>query len=128
LRQPRDTLYPQKLAQITSTTGSRSVGIVRSRTKATEFSLVLVYYVLIRILSRRICVSVLSLNHVKSLGVNIHTMLPHRIQLKLVFHRRYVLVEVLSKRFFDLMLISESHGGVSRDILYHATTLQMCVL
>ena len=36
-------LYPQKLA-LTSPTGSgRSVGIVRSRTKATEFSLVLVY-------------------------------------------------------------------------------------
>jgi hypothetical protein len=34
-------LYPQKLALISSTGGGRSVGIVRSRTKATEFSLVL---------------------------------------------------------------------------------------
>jgi hypothetical protein len=36
-----------KLA-LTSPTGGRSVGIVRSRTKATEFSLVLVLYVLVR--------------------------------------------------------------------------------
>jgi len=34
-------LYPQKLALTSPTGGSRSVGIVRVRTKATEFSLVL---------------------------------------------------------------------------------------
>ena len=33
-------LYPQKLALTSPTGGSRSVGIVRMRTKATEFSLV----------------------------------------------------------------------------------------
>jgi hypothetical protein len=33
----RDTLYPQKLALISPTNGGRSVGIVRSWTKATEF-------------------------------------------------------------------------------------------
>jgi len=32
-------LYPQKLALTSSTVGGRSVGIVRVRTKATEFSL-----------------------------------------------------------------------------------------
>ena len=32
-------LYPQKLAPTSLTGGGRSVGIVRSRTKATEFSL-----------------------------------------------------------------------------------------
>jgi hypothetical protein len=37
LRWSRDTLYPQKLALISPTSGGRSVGIVRSRTKATEF-------------------------------------------------------------------------------------------
>jgi hypothetical protein len=37
LRWPRDTLYPQKLALILSTSGGRSVGIVRLRTKTTEF-------------------------------------------------------------------------------------------
>jgi hypothetical protein len=37
---PRVTFYPQKLALTSSTRGSRSVGIVRSRTQATEFSLV----------------------------------------------------------------------------------------
>jgi hypothetical protein len=36
-------LYPQKLALTSPTGGGRSVGIVRSRTKATEFSLVLVW-------------------------------------------------------------------------------------
>ena len=35
-------LYPQKLALTSPTRGGRFVGIVRSRTKATEFSLVLV--------------------------------------------------------------------------------------
>jgi hypothetical protein len=38
LRLPRDTLYPQKLALTSPTTYGRSVGIVRSRTKATECS------------------------------------------------------------------------------------------
>jgi hypothetical protein len=36
LRWPRVTLYPQKLAPTSSTSGGRSVGIVRSRTKATK--------------------------------------------------------------------------------------------
>jgi hypothetical protein len=40
LRWPRDTLYPQKLALTSPASGGRSVGLVRSRTKATEFSLV----------------------------------------------------------------------------------------
>jgi hypothetical protein len=40
---PRCTLYPQTLALSSLTSGSRSVGIVRSRTKATEFSFVLPY-------------------------------------------------------------------------------------
>jgi hypothetical protein len=33
------TLYPQKLALTSPTSGGRSVGIVRSRTQAMEFSL-----------------------------------------------------------------------------------------
>jgi hypothetical protein len=37
-RWPRGTLYPQKLALTSSTSGGRSVGIVRSRTQITEFS------------------------------------------------------------------------------------------
>jgi hypothetical protein len=37
-RWPRGTLYPQKLALTSPTNGGRSVGIVRSRTEATEFS------------------------------------------------------------------------------------------
>jgi len=39
-------LYPQKLALTSPTGGGRSVGMVRSRTKATEFSFSLVYYLL----------------------------------------------------------------------------------
>jgi hypothetical protein len=35
-------LYPQKLALTSPTSGGRSVGIVRWRTEATEFSLALV--------------------------------------------------------------------------------------
>jgi hypothetical protein len=41
LRWPRDTLYPLKLALTSPTSGGHSVGIVRLRTKATEFSFVL---------------------------------------------------------------------------------------
>jgi hypothetical protein len=37
-RWPRGTLYPQKLA-LTSTSGGRSFGIIRSRTQATEYRL-----------------------------------------------------------------------------------------
>jgi hypothetical protein len=37
LRWPRDTLYPQKLAQTSLTSGGHSFGILRLRTKTTEF-------------------------------------------------------------------------------------------
>jgi hypothetical protein len=37
LRWPRDTLYQQKLALTSPTSGGRSTGIVHLRTKATEF-------------------------------------------------------------------------------------------
>jgi 2-keto-3-deoxy-L-rhamnonate aldolase RhmA len=37
--EPRDTLYTQKLALTSPTSGCRSVGIVRSRTQVTEFIL-----------------------------------------------------------------------------------------
>ena len=37
-------LYPQKLAPTSPTGGGRSVGMVRSRTKATEFSLFIIIY------------------------------------------------------------------------------------
>jgi hypothetical protein len=37
-RWPRNTLYPQKLALTSPTSGGRSVGIVRLQTKATDFS------------------------------------------------------------------------------------------
>jgi hypothetical protein len=39
-RWPRGTLYPQELALTSPTSGGRSIGIVRSRTQATKFSLV----------------------------------------------------------------------------------------
>jgi hypothetical protein len=39
---PRDTLHPQKLALISPTCSGRSVGIVRLRTKATEFSFLVI--------------------------------------------------------------------------------------
>jgi hypothetical protein len=38
----RDTAYPQKLTLTSPTSGGRSVGIVRSRTKATELLLLVV--------------------------------------------------------------------------------------
>jgi hypothetical protein len=36
---PRGTFYPQKLAVTSPTSGGHSVGIVRSRNQATEFSI-----------------------------------------------------------------------------------------
>ena len=64
-------LYPQKKLALTSPTGGgRSVGIVRSRTKATEFSLVLaifsvLLYVLniIKVVQAEIITFVLSINY-----------------------------------------------------------------
>jgi hypothetical protein len=38
-RWPRGSFYPQKLAQTSPKSGGRSVGIVRSRTQATELQL-----------------------------------------------------------------------------------------
>jgi hypothetical protein len=43
-RWPRGTLYPQKLATTSPTSGGRSVGIVRSRTQTTEFVLVCLFF------------------------------------------------------------------------------------
>jgi hypothetical protein len=40
---PRGTFYPRKLALTSPTSVGRSIGIVRSRTQATEFSLVYLY-------------------------------------------------------------------------------------
>jgi hypothetical protein len=42
-RWPRDTVYSQKLALTSPTSCGRSVSIVRSRTKATELLLVIIY-------------------------------------------------------------------------------------
>jgi hypothetical protein len=39
LRGPRDTIYPSNLALTSPTSGGRSTGIVRLRTKATKFIL-----------------------------------------------------------------------------------------
>jgi len=41
------TLYPQKLALTSPTGGGRSVGIVRSRTKATEFIIIIIIIIII---------------------------------------------------------------------------------
>jgi hypothetical protein len=41
-RRPRDTLYPQNVSISSPTSGGRSAGTVRSRTEATEFSVILV--------------------------------------------------------------------------------------
>jgi hypothetical protein len=44
-RWPLGTLYPQKLTLTSLTNGGRSVGIVRSRTEATEFSFSFITFV-----------------------------------------------------------------------------------
>jgi hypothetical protein len=48
-RWPRGTLYPQKLALTSQINGGRSIGIVRSRNKATEF-IIYFYYFLVCLL------------------------------------------------------------------------------
>jgi hypothetical protein len=42
-RWQRGTLYPQQLTLTSSTSGDRSVGLLRSRTQALEFTLVFIY-------------------------------------------------------------------------------------
>jgi hypothetical protein len=51
LRWPGDTLYPQKLALTSPTSGGHSVGIVRLRTKATEFLQFIILWVLQSVMS-----------------------------------------------------------------------------
>jgi hypothetical protein len=46
LRWPRDTLYPLKLALPSKTSGGRSLGIVRLRTKTTPVSIRIVIWIL----------------------------------------------------------------------------------
>ena len=51
------TLYPQKLALTSPTGGGRSVGIVRVRTKATEFIYIYIFiYLFIYLLCVCVCV------------------------------------------------------------------------
>jgi hypothetical protein len=51
LRWPRDTLYPQKSALTSPTSGGRSVGIVLSRTHAMEFLEILVAIIIVLLYS-----------------------------------------------------------------------------
>jgi hypothetical protein len=46
-RWPRGTPYPQKLALTSPISGGRSVGIIRSRTQATEFSFFKLQHVIV---------------------------------------------------------------------------------
>jgi hypothetical protein len=50
LRWPRDTLYPQKLALTSPTSGSRSVGTVCLQTKTTDFVCLFLYMLLVWLL------------------------------------------------------------------------------
>jgi hypothetical protein len=66
LRWPRHTLYPLKLALTSPTSGGRSVGIVRLRTKATEFVLFLFVCLLVSHMkycfALRLCYDAISTN------------------------------------------------------------------
>jgi hypothetical protein len=59
LRWTRDTLYPQKLALTSPASGGRSIGIVRLRTKATDFS-----FIRQVILSKICCKNMGSVRHI----------------------------------------------------------------
>jgi hypothetical protein len=72
LRWPRDTLYPQKLALTSPTSGGRSVGIVRSRTKVTEFSFVSFFLMPELNLAHNIFLPSLSINNHNS-QLTLHT-------------------------------------------------------
>jgi hypothetical protein len=56
-RWPRGILYPQKLARTSTTSGGRWVGIVRSRTQATEFVLFCFFFFNICHLYLQFCMS-----------------------------------------------------------------------
>jgi hypothetical protein len=66
---PRGTLYPQKLALTSPTSGGRSVGIVRPRTQTTEFVFVANY--LIREYVKNIAAGFTSRNHLCGLVVRV---------------------------------------------------------
>jgi hypothetical protein len=71
---PRDTLYPQKLVPTSPTSGSRSVGIVRLRTKATEFVFCIPYFKTLLLLSReRIAESKPSKKYCGCIQMHLHT-------------------------------------------------------
>jgi hypothetical protein len=55
-RWPCNTLYPKKLALTSPTDGGRSVGIVRSRTKAMELLLLLDFITIMSLGWGKICV------------------------------------------------------------------------
>jgi hypothetical protein len=64
----RDTLYSQRLARTSQISGGRSVGIVRLRTKATEFSLVLqniYYFAGVREFDRNLRITSSNTNHLR---------------------------------------------------------------
>jgi hypothetical protein len=63
-----------------------------------------------------------SRNCVESVGVNIHIVMPHGIQLNHVFSENYASVDILSRDIFISMFVKESHDRVRRcdflDVLY----------
>ena len=87
-------LYPQKLALTSPTGGGRSVGIVRVRTKATEFSLVCVY-------TKTVDVSVCSVTFVFSLAI---------------VHAQFAL------KTFQRSVKPSIYNQLHRDVLYLAAT------
>ena len=68
-------LYPQKLALTSPTGGGRSVGIIRSRTKATEFSFSLV---LVGLIWQVFCMGIR-----ESMAANVEPPETHTIQIAL---------------------------------------------
>jgi hypothetical protein len=103
-RWPRGTLYPQNLALNSLTSGCRSVGIIRSRTQATEFfnSAVLKYFVNFYMILLLICNTLYTMQFILDVD--------YRLCRTLIIHQQFWGYEVEGKL----------HLGVrTRKIEYH---------
>jgi hypothetical protein len=76
-----DTLYPQKLALTLSTNDGRSVGVVRLRTKATEFSFIILKELNknLYFLKKRGNIHIGISSYFQSWSLLLHTLLPYGI-------------------------------------------------
>jgi hypothetical protein len=119
LRRPRDTLYPQKLALTSTTSGGRLVGIVRLRTKATEFCKLLMQHIF------KFCrVNHLVVNLLVQVLLGLPLELVHRWWRVLIVYMAGVVAGSLGTSVCSpYTLLAGASGGVYALLLAHIATI-----